>query len=88
MMIPATKICDFRLEKVTDKTVIEVMTNGYLGGAFCSISPAQIGFVSPAQIGFGWTDSDENKRDIENLVESFKVWPWITGERAEASQVY
>lgn len=80
MMIPATKICDFRLEKVTDKTVIEVMTNGYLGGAFCSISPAQI--------GFGWTDSDEDKRDIENLVESFKVWPWITGERAEASQVY
>lgn len=80
MMIPATKICDFHLEKVTDKTVIEVMTNGYLGGAFCSISPAQI--------GFGWTDSDEDKRDIESLVESFKAWPWITDEGAEASQAY
>lgn len=62
MMVPATKICDFHLEKVTDKTVIEVMTNGYLGGAFCSINPAQI--------GFGWTDSDEDKRDIEGLVEA------------------
>lgn len=77
MMIPATKICDFHLEKVTDKTVIEVMTNGYLGGAFCSINPAQI--------GLGWTDSNEDKRVIESLVESFKVWPWITGEKAETS---
>ena len=54
--------------------------NGYLGGAFCSINPAQI--------GFGWTDSDEDKRDIESLVESFKAWPWITDEGAEASQAY
>ena len=80
MMIPATKICDFHLEKVTDQTVIEVMTNGYLGGAFCSINPAQI--------GFGWADSDEDKRDIESLAESFNARPWITGERAEASQAY
>jgi hypothetical protein len=80
MMIPATKICDFHLEKVTDKTVIEVMTNGYLGGAFCSINPAQI--------GFSWTDSDEDKRDIESLAKALNARSWTAGERAEASQVY
>lgn len=74
MIIPATKIRNFHLEKVRDRRVIEVMTNGWLGGAFCSINPAQI--------GFGWTDSDEDRRDIESLVESFKVWPWITGRKA------
>ncbi len=80
MIIPATKICDFHLEKVTDKTVIEVMTNGYLGGAFCSINPAQI--------GFGWTGSDEDKRDIESLAKVLNARSWTAGERAEASQAY
>lgn len=74
MIVPATKIRNFRLEKVYDRRIIEVMTNGWLGGAFCSINPAQI--------GFGWSDSDQDRKDIESLVESFKVWPWITGEKA------
>lgn len=64
MIIPATKICNFRLEKVYDKRIIEVMTNGWLGGAFCSINPAQI--------GFGWTNSDEDREEIERLAEYFQ----------------